>query len=173
MRSISSCQNLGRPCRRAQFPAPSCSHGASIWRILLPSCYVWTSSLERLGRRQIVLTCAFPAPFSELILCRVGHRLMRNTLPIALWIPCTSPVSLVHSAKLVIVVFAYSFKFSSGSQVLSLSLKPFHFISTQEVCPDAVSCSKLCHRDCKFHLSPPFAPYFIALDSFNLIPMYD
>jgi hypothetical protein len=48
----------------------------------------------------------------------------------------------MHMTKLVIIVFVYSFKFSSGSQVFSLSLKPFHFISTQEVYPVVVSYSK-------------------------------
>jgi hypothetical protein len=79
----------------------------------------------------------------------------------------------MHMAKLIIMVLVYSFRFSSGSQVFSLSLKPFHFINTQEVYPVVVSCSEICCRDYKLHLFLPSAPYFIALDSFNLIPMYD
>lgn len=79
----------------------------------------------------------------------------------------------MHMAKLVIMMLVYSFRFPSGSQVFSLSLNPFHFINTQEVCPVVVSCSKKCRRDYLFHLFLPFAPYFIALDSFNLIPMHE
>ena len=79
----------------------------------------------------------------------------------------------MHMAKLVIIVLVYSFRFSSGSQVFSLSLKPFHFISTQEVCRLWSAVAKKCYRDYKFHLFLSFAPCFIALDSFNLIPMHE